>query len=261
MSAGEIQFEFDPRDLMQREFTELEQQNLPFVAMQTINQVAYAIRKQWVQSIAVDFNQPIALTRRSPLFTKATKTSLSAQVFIRDEVFKGTPPSRYLKAQVFGGGRRHTRLEGALNARGVLPAGMFVVPGKGLELNAAGNVPRGVVQSVLAQVRGNRDSYSDQSARSRKRRQNRERKRLGYTTDTFVLRRPEGRKPAGIYRRVQLKGASVLHSLFLFVKSVVYRQRFDAFGDAGKVVQSRIEEEFAQQLQRALASSKYRGGR
>src|SRR5690606_2908854 len=118
------------------------------------------------------------------LYRKATKAKPVAEVFIRDEAPKGTPPAKYLLPQVEGGTRRPKAFERRLQASGALPAGMFAVAGKGAKLDRHGNVPGRVITAVLSAMHSQFDPYQNATETSVKRRRRRRRKRGG---DYFLV--------------------------------------------------------------------------
>ena len=75
-----------------------------------------------------------------------------AQIYVRDEAIGGTPPARYLMAQVTGGQRLLKPFEKRLQAKGVLPSGMQTVPGKGATLDAFGNIAGSQMNRILSQL-------------------------------------------------------------------------------------------------------------
>lgn len=247
----------DPGNAFGRQLNELERTQLPFATMQAINATAFDTRQRWAEVMPRIFDRPVALTLKAVLYTKATKKNLSADVLIRDEAYKGTPPAKYLQAQVMGGSRRHKGIEKRLAAQGILPAGQFVVPGLGAKLDAYGNMPRSQLNQILSQLGAQFDPLANQTDVSRKRRQGRDRKkRLGVTTDIFAMRKARGRLKPGVYERANIgRLGSQVRSLLRFVTGVSYRKRYDVFGMATKIFARRYPDNFHAELAKAVASS------
>ena len=96
---------------------------------------------------AVIAEMPRVFDRPTPYALRGTRVKpanyktgrMEASVEFKTDVSKGTPAEKYLHAEVFGGARRLKRFEVALQRIGVLPAGMVVVPGKGIKLDAYGS--------------------------------------------------------------------------------------------------------------------------
>lgn len=79
------------------------------------------------KEIKARFRDPVALTRDA-VRIRATDRHLPidemrAVVYLQDEASKGTPPSKYLAAEIEGGARRDKRSERALTRAGVIAPG------------------------------------------------------------------------------------------------------------------------------------------
>jgi len=251
-----IKTEVDPGDFLKREFTDLERKNLPFATIQAVNATAFETREEWKRRIPRVFDRPTSLTLNAVLYTKATPQKLSADVFIRDEAFKGNPPARYLQAQVAGGSRSMKSFERRLQAAGQLPAGMFAVPGRGLKLDSFGNVPKGVVTAVLSALRSQNDPYQNVTETSTKRRRAARRKRGG---EYFSLKSQRGKLRAGVYERIKTGFGVAVRSVFIYVNKVNYSPRYDIFGMAERIYGRLFPFNFERELLKAIETSKYRG--
>jgi hypothetical protein len=161
------------------------------------------------------------------MYRKATKAQPYAEVFIRDEAFKGTPPSKYLVAEVEGGQRRRKGFERLLQSRGILSPTQFAVMGRGAQANQYGNVPAGQVTKILSQLGAQRDRYQNQTDVSKKRRRGKKNNRDG---EYFVLTTRKGALRPGVYERIG-QGSGV-RSIFIFTNTAGYRPRYDIFGMA-----------------------------
>ncbi|WP_299948409.1 hypothetical protein [uncultured Microbulbifer sp.] len=106
------------------------QRQLPYAGAQALNNVAFRIRGEARAVMGRVFVNPTRLTLNAVLVDKATKHTGVARVYIRDQATKGTAPSKYLAPAVFGTSRNEKRFERALRYAGLLPAGMYVVPGE-----------------------------------------------------------------------------------------------------------------------------------
>lgn len=272
-----IKIEVDADNVLDRQFTELERQNLPFAVMQACNALAYEIRDQWKRTAARVFDRPRQITLNAVLYAKATKDRLWADIFIRDEATGGTPPARYLLPQVEGGPRVAKPFERLLQARGAMPAGMFAVPGRGAQLDAHGNIRPGQINQILSQMQARRDSLQNETETSRDRRRARTKgstkwllgtraknqqlaARTGPGNDYFALTRRKGRLLPGIYERISSGFGRGLRSVLIFVGATVYPARYDIYGMAQRTWNKLLPFYFNRELQKALESSKYRGG-
>lgn len=254
-----VKIEVDADNVLARQFTELEQKNLPFAVMQACNAVAFEMRNRWAQTASRVFDRPTALTIRASQYEKATKQKLYAVVKLRDDAVKGTPPARYLLPQVEGGQRRPKGMERLLQAKGAMPAGMFAMPGRGAELDAHGNVPAKQVNQILSQLGARNDRYQNETETSRDRRRRRAVKRGARGGEYFALKVKRGALLPGIYERLVTGFGTALRSVFVFTRAPTYRKRYDIFGLAQRTWDKLMPFYFSRELQKAVDSSKYRG--
>lgn len=245
----------DPDSMLSRQFNELEKKQLPFATMRAINEGAFQIRQRWSEVMPRVFDNPTALTLKAVLYSKATLQKPTASVFIRDEASNGTPPAKYLQAQVEGGVRRLKGIEKNLTGRGVMAVGMFAVPGKGAQLDAFGNISRGQIQSIKSQLGVQGDQYANESEASRSRRLKRETKTGARNSSYFAVKTKRGNLKPGIYQRVNSGLGRGLRSIFIFVRSVRYRKRYQVFDLAQKYFDRNFTKIFNSELSKAVANS------
>lgn len=246
----------DPGEVFGRQLNELERSQLPFATSLAINRTAEAVRQGWAAEMPRVFDRPTPLTVRAVLYKKGTKANPAADIFLRDDAFKGTPPAKYLEAQVMGGARRQTGKERKLVAAGLLAPGHFVVPGRSAPLDAYGNVPLGQVNRILAQLGAQQDATANESQASRGRRQGRERRGKGYTTQYFALTKARGRLGPGVYRRIRLgRLGSAVQSVLRFVRRVAYRPRYPIRELAQQIFDRRFPKAFNDAMNQAVASA------
>lgn len=249
-----IKIAVDADNMLGRQFSELERQNLAFAVMQACNATAVEIRQQWADTAPRVFSNPTPMTRRAAQYRKATKQKLYADIFLRDEASNGTPPAKYLQAEVEGGVRRKKGFEILLQQRGAMPAGMFAVAGQGAKLDQYGNVRAGQISQILSQLGARQDKYQNQSDVSAKRRRTK-RKRGG---EYFALPQKRGRLLPGIYERIAT-GFGSARSIFIFTPKANYKPRYNIFGLAQRAWDKLMPFYFNRELAKALESSKYRG--
>lgn len=130
---AQIRIGVDPDNVFGRQLTALEQSQLPYAASQAANKVAYEIRERWKRQAPRVFDRPTPLTVNAAMYRKATKALPYAEIYLRDEAFKGTPPAKYLLAEVDGGQRRRKGFERLLQSRGLLSPTQFAVMGRGAQ--------------------------------------------------------------------------------------------------------------------------------
>ncbi|KAB7767624.1 hypothetical protein [Xanthomonas maliensis] len=269
---SQIRIAVDADNLLGRQFTALEREQLPFAIVQGCNATAYAIRDAWKRAAPRVFDRPTPLTVNAAMYRKATKDRLFAEIFLRDEAFKGAPPSKYLQAEVEGGQRRKKGFEVLLQAQGWMPAGQFAVTGRGAHTDQYGNVPGGQVTAILSQLGALRDPYQNANTDGPKRRSN-ERSRVEYLGRTrrntvavmqrtvrrggryFALQRPRGKLAPGIYERIGTGFGSAVRSVFVFTSRANYTPRYDIFGLAQRTWDKLMPFYFNRELDKAIRSA------
>ena len=253
--TGPVRIVVDGGNVVSRQFSELERTQLPFATSKAINATAFETQQRWAEVMPRIFDRPTSLTRRAVVYTQSTKRNLSAEVKIRDEAYKGTPPAKYLVAQVMGGSRGQKGIERQLTAAGLLPAGMFVVPGQGAKLDQHGNIPRSQINQIKSQLGAQSDPLSNESPVSRGRRLKRNAKKGVRGGNFFAVKSVGGRLPAGVYERVATGFGSALRSVLHFVRSVSYRRRYPIFDMAQTIFNRRYPANFEKSLSAAVASA------
>ncbi len=250
-----VRIAVDADNMLGRQFSELERQNLGFAVMQACNATAFEIRQTWARTATRVFDRPTGMTARAAQYRKATRQKLYAEIYLRDEASNGTPPAKYLQAQVDGGQRRKKGFEVLLQQKGAMPAGMFAVAGKGAQLDRFGNVKSGQVSKILSQLGARQDRYQNDTEASRGRRRSR-RQRGG---EYFVVQQKRGRLLPGVYERIDTGFGSAVRSVFIFTHKANYRPRYNIFALAQREWDRLMPFYFNRELQKALESSKYRG--
>ncbi len=228
----------------------IQKRELPFATMVALNRTAQDVKAAEREQIARVFDRPTPWTLNS-LFTKgATRSALSAFVWLKDEAAKGTPADRFLAPEVYGGARVPKRFELALIYAGAMPKGMFAVPGAAARLDAYGNMSSGQIVQILSQLRVQRGGgYESRAGGATKdaKKLARAVKRQGYRI--FVITKAHGKLLPGVYARYEFARGSAVKPLLIFVnKAPQYRKRFPFF----EVAERTAAEQFPGQLSRAL---------
>ncbi|MDB0572233.1 hypothetical protein LBW59_15840 [Ralstonia solanacearum] len=243
---------------------------LPYAAARALTRTArQAVKPAIIDEMRRVFDRPTPYTLNALYVRSATKAVLEASVGVKDEVGKGTAQERYLDPQVRGGGRNVKRFESMLRSVGALPADMFLVPGGAAKLDQYGNVSRGQIVEILAYLQAFSLSgfKANSTPETKARRWKGRGKTPGYAY--FVLSKPEGKLPAGIYKRINY-GASAGHKpwrtahlayggakpVFVFVRQPAYRKRLPFNEVAERVARARLPEELMQAAQEALGTAK-----
>lgn len=230
-----------------RRLTDLERKALPGIALRSLNDAAFEVRAAWRERIPYVFDRPTQLTLSAPLYRKATPQKLEAEVYIRDEATKGTPPAKYLAPQVFGGERRQKAHELLLERNaGLMP---FFVPSRQAQRDQHGNIRTREITKILSQMRANRLGDQRESDRTRASRLRRQRKRGGGGS-YFVLRQRHGRlQPHVIFERIDTAFGSAVRPVLVGKRSAPsYRARYDVFALAQQIFGARFARNFRARL-------------
>ena len=129
---------------------------VPRGAERALNNVAWAARTDLQKHMQQVFDRPTKFTLNAPYVEKARRNHLTATVTLQGKFINEIEKS-FLAAQVLGGARKPKRMEQLLRSRGLIGNDEFLVPSKFQPLDAFGNVPRSVVQKVLANLQANFD--------------------------------------------------------------------------------------------------------
>lgn len=208
-----------------------------------VERTALDVRKNIVAEMSRVFDRPVPYTLKS-LYVRMQRGDVAiARVWLKDEgdAGKGTPATKYLAPQIFGGERKLKRFERSLQAAGLLPAGMNAVPGAAAKLDAHGNMLRSQIVQILSYLRafgesGYRANMTTASA-----------KRFVKRTGThYFVGRPGGRSlPLGVWEtRRFAHGTSSARPVLIFTKQAVYKKRLQFFEIAHRTVEREFEAKF-----------------
>lgn len=246
MPGFHISFQADVSSLA-AELPKWANQRIPSITRNALNDAIEEARFAEIDKIRGVFDRPRPITQRAPLYRKATKENLVAEVYIRDEASGQRPPSKYLLPQVTGGPRPPTGFERALRARGILLPGEFVIPAIGQKRDQYGNLPRGLITRIMSQLQlfTAAGFSANETGRSRRRNPNRVRY---FVPGGARAERGISRLPRGIYERRGNK----IRGVVMFVRQPVYRKRYDmgqaTISKAGRVFPAYWQREFYKEV-------------
>lgn len=220
---------FDVRDNFSEVKRALAQQQkqIAFATAVALTKTAQDVRAAERREMERVFDKPTRYTLNSLYIKPATKQSLTAVVWLKDDTSKGTPAGKYLLPQIEGGTRVPKRFEEWLQRAGHLASGWFAVPGQGARLNAHGNMSAGQITQILSALQAHPDVYARSTKNSKKRNPRQ--------AEYFASK--GGHLPYGVWQRTRTGVKPVL----IFVKQVSYKKRLDFFGVARKVIDARFE--------------------
>ncbi|WP_315804038.1 hypothetical protein [Bradyrhizobium sp. SZCCHNS3002] len=231
-----VHYRVEMGDLM-RQIQQLAAEDAPIVTAYALTKTGQDIKAAEVERMREVFDRPTRFTLNSLYLKPATKRDLVAEVFFK-EGFGSIPAWRYLGPQVEGGARVHKSHEKRLIAAGHMKPDEFAVPGKGVKLDAFGNIPGSMIERILSQVQA-AEIYSGVKANATAASLKRKKKNVGRY---FVLR-PDGTGRAGrnvapgIYWR---QGLRDMVPVIMFVKAPKYQKRFPFFDTAKATFDARL---------------------
>jgi hypothetical protein len=240
--------------------TGIEKNQAPFATARTLTRLVSESRDGLKVEIDKVFDRPTPFTRDSVGITGATKQNLTAAVFLKDFAGKGIAAAKYLKAEVFGGERALKRFEKALQNKGVLPKGMYVVPGLGAQLDAYGNINRGQIVQILSyfQAFGEQGYKANMAAKGRERLMKGSKKKGVMGFAYFIARNygPTAHLAPGIYKRVPFAQGSAIKPVFLFVDRPHYEVRLRFYDICKMIISRRSQAVFDEELRNAIKTAK-----
>jgi hypothetical protein len=204
---------------------DVQRDDIPFVTAYALTKTAQDIKDAEVKAMAQVFDRPTRFTLNSLFVKAATKRTLSSYILFK-EGFGSVPAWRYLGPQVEGGKRKKKSHERRLESAGILASSEFCIPGKGVKLDAYGNMRGGELTRILSAVGAQADPQQNTTKRSRKRA-----KSQGRNLNYFVVRGTPG-LPDGIYLR---KAARNIVPILIFIGSPHYTKRY-AFHEVARPV-------------------------
>lgn len=211
------------------------------VALTKTAKIAEGDVKREMQQV---FDRPTRWALNATRIVPATKQRLVAQVWLKDR--RGLPQgkdSNFLYPQVFGGPRGRKAYETRLLSVGWLRSNEFTVPAKDLALDGNGNVPVGVIRSMLSQAKAAGGLGYDSNASNSKRS-----KRTMQRAGTYFVSRGKSTGnplPRGIYQRVRLGSGWGTRLVLLIVQGKpMFKQRLRLGQIADRAVDRYFQKKF-----------------
>lgn len=237
-------------DRLVSELTDLQTKQLPFVRPQVANRLAkYAVQDLQTVMKRV-FDRPTRWVLQGIYARTGTKRDPHGEVIVRDRGFGkgvGTPAADILSAEILGGQRKLKRFERALGHR--VEDATYIVPGRGAELDAFGNIPKGQIQKILSAL-GAAETTAGYKANRTKRSGRRQRKRMEVY---FVATSHRDGRPLAIYK-VMEKGK--VAPIFFFPRANPhYHERLDFYGVVAKSAERWTEQVFKAEMVKAIATA------
>ena len=228
-----------------------QQKQVAFAAAKALTQTAHAVNAEIKAEMKTAIaGGPTPYTLRAFQVTAARRDNLESKVALRTDAPGGGTPYNKALQHLFTGGRRDwKKLEGWLRGKGLLPAGMMVVPGPKAPLDARGNFRRaqltemlGIIGSQLRNLRSYRKSGAGKAQKG-----------IG-----FFIALPGDRSglTPGIWRRIETGASSTVEPWIMYISPTSYRKKFDLDTIAKKVVTASWQKNFSAALEDAMRTAR-----
>jgi hypothetical protein len=265
----EIKVDTSQMDRALRQFGEENRKRIEVAAQRAILKTARAVMKAERVEMGRAFDRPtrwtlnafrVALGKerlQSGNLSTVAGSSLTAEVKVKDGYWYRADD--YLSTQIFGGERKLKAFERALQARRVMPAGWYAVPGEKATLDAYGNQRPSEIRQILSwfggaeRVLGSTQNMTD-ATRARRRKGTKTKRGFEYfavvpgrTTRSGARQRLR----PGIYRRLfsGFGASAAIEPVLIFVRSTAYKPRLNFYGVGQQVVNAEFPRLFRESFE------------
>lgn len=220
---------------------EVHRRHIPFASLYAATLTANDVKAEEISTMRRVFDRPTPYVLNAIAARPATKANPVAKVDFDKSTHKGTPAKRFLNPNIHGGPRSQKSSERQLSP--LMDGKQFAVPAKGAPVNAYGNMPGSTYTRILSQVGAMRDATGNASDSPRSKRKRK--------ASAFFI----PKKGGAIFER---KGASI-KPVLVFTRAPSYSKRFPFYDVAQATVQRKFPDNFTKALDRAIATSNYKG--
>jgi hypothetical protein len=241
-------------------FDGIVKKQIPYVQFQTVNDLAFAIKKETQDEMRSTFDRPTPFTLKSMEVIKAkNKQNPSAWVGLNlDPAFQ-----RSLAHQFTGGNRRWKKMEGAMRRAGIIPPGMNAMPGEGASLDQYGNLKGSFVVQLISyfQAFGEQGYKANMTDKRKKQLAKRGKTQEGYVTINgvvYFLANRKGRTKhlhPGIYAKTNIHGF-IVKPIIIFGKRATYQRRIYLDRIGQDVFKRDATKLFTQRMMTAIANDR-----
>lgn len=227
----------------------------PYVMARTISKTAVKVKDAEVDEMRKVFDRPTPYTLSGVYAKTASKSDLTARVWLKEMAGKGIAAVDFLWPQVHGGDRQLKRFEKALQYAGVLPRGYYCVPGQAAQRDQYGNMDKGQIVQIISYFQGfGEQGYrANMTAMKIKKLAKGTKSSRGYA---YFAMPPGKHLHPGIYQRTAFAWGSAVKPVVIFVKRTRYEKRLDFYGVGQSTVDKVWQDEFYQAFDDAIARRK-----
>lgn len=253
-------------DGLKRGLDKVRLQQAPYAIRLTVNKLAEVAKLRMEVKELPKLDRPTRYTLGMMRVNYANRSNLKAAVLVKDSATI-TKRGQYGPAAVLGhlfegGQRRGKGYEGLLVSKGLMPKGMYTVPGEGMKLDPHGNIPKSLLIQILSYIqafdeRGFKANVTDNTRAKFEKRVGRK-SFGGGTVQFFVAKKGDKVKlHPGIWARVALAHGTSLKPMIMFVDDADgYKKYFDLELIVKEVVDRDLKFEFDKAMQIAMATAR-----
>lgn len=249
-----ISVKIDGLDALQAKLRGLAESKIKVAAVAALNDAAYVGAQETKKTMDRVFDRPTPWVKGGVRYVKARRDKLESSIDFDQWGNKtNVTVGKVLAAEISGGQRKYKRHETALQRAGILPPGMFIVPGPGAERDAYGNMPSSQIVQIVSWFRAfGEQGYKANSTDKTRARLGKDKKNGTRGFAYFVLRQKTGKLPAGIYQRFAFAAGSAVKLVMIFAKAPNYKSRLDFYGVAEKAARAEFNRAFPMYLDKLL---------
>lgn len=249
-----IGIKIDGLDAVKAKLRGLADNKIKVAAVAALNDAAYVGAQETKKTMVRVFERPTPWVMGGVRYVKARRDKLESTIDFDQWGNKtNVTVGHVLAAEIAGGQRKYKRHEIALQRAGILPPGMFIVPGPGAQRDAYGNMPGSQIVQIVAWFRAfGEQGYKANSTDKTRARLAKDKKNGQRGFAYFVLRQKTGKLPAGIYQRVAFAAGSAVKLVMVFARQPNYQRRLDFYGIAEKAARAEFARAFPMYLDKLL---------
>jgi hypothetical protein len=254
-------------DKLKLDLDKVRRAQVPYATRLTVNKLAEVAKLRMEVKELPKLDRPTRYTLGMMRVNYANRSNLKSQVLVKDSATvtkRGMHGPAAVLGHLFDGGqqRKGKGFEGLLVSRGIMPKGMYAVPGQGIKLDQYGNIPKPLLIQILSYLQAfdERGFKANVTADSRGRFEKRVGKKSfgGGTVQFFVAKKGDKNKlHPGIWARVALAQGTSLKPMIMFVNETDgYKKYFDLDSIVKEVVDRDLRFEFNKAMEIAMATAK-----
>lgn len=227
------------------------QKQVKFAAAVALTRTAQAAKVEVGRLMPSELDRPKPGTTKALRVERATRDNLTAVVRLNNRG-EGVPSSEFIGHNITGGRRGMKRSELMLRAAGILPDGLYTIPGKEAKLDAYGNMRRGQIVSILSYFRTFGITPLNSGRMNMK---DKTRARMAKPRGEYYVVPVRDRK-AGLYPGIWRRAGNELQPVLMFVKPGTHKKLVNIHETGERVVRRDFNRNFDQAFAEAMRSAR-----